>query len=155
TVAQPDSDALLGRRNDIVNFYRNGGGVRAFSDGGINSAAPATRGGGGTLARCDHYYEFLPFPATCDTGGGSITTTPAGQAIGLQDSFYEFAHNNFVTPDPSSPLQVGATSVPGSGAAARGTTVLTVPETLFTDMPAQPTIASVASAAACNGSFQA
>jgi Big-like domain-containing protein len=154
-VAQPDSDALLARRNDIVNFYRNGGGVMAFSGGGINPAGPATRGGSGTLARCDHYYEFLPFPATCDAGGGSITATPAGQAIGLQDTFYEFAHNNFQPPDPGSPLQVGATSVPGSDAAARGTTVPTVPETLFTDIPAQPTIASVASAAACTGSFQA
>jgi hypothetical protein len=152
-VAQPDSDALLARRNDIVNFYRNGGGVMAFSGGGINAASPLTRGGSGTLARCDHYYEFLPFPATCDAGGGNITTTPAGQAIGLQDEFYEFAHNGFQAPAAGSPLQVGATLAPGSDMATRG--AQSIPETLFTDMPISPTIASVASAAACTGSFQA
>lgn len=154
-LAQPDSDALAARKADILNFFHNGGGVMAFSGGGVNSKtpSPSTRGGSGTLARCNHYYDFLPLAAFCDAGGGGVTTTPAGQGIGLQDSFYGSTHNVFLPPAADSPLQIGAVT-DNSDNAARGTLPAPQPQTLFADVPLQPTIASAGSAAACTGSFQ-
>lgn len=154
-VAQPDSDALAARKADILNFFRNGGGVMAFSGGGVEEVITAgTRGGSGTLARCNHYYDFLPLAAFCDAGSGSVLTTPAGQGIGLQDSFYESSHNAFQPPAADSPLQIGAV-LDNSDSAVRGNLAPSQPQTLFADLPLQPTIASVASVAACTGSFQA
>jgi hypothetical protein len=150
---QPDSDAMVARKGDILNFFRNGGGVVAFA-GGAGCAGGGARGGCGTLARCDHYYEFTPLPVTCANNGGSVTVTPAGAGIGLIDNDYGSSHNAFQIPDPSSPLQIGAV-IDTNDAAGRGPVVAPVPQTLFADVPPQPTIASVGSTAACNGSFQA
>jgi len=156
TLSQPDSDALAARKADILNFFRNGGGVMAFSGGEVGGVpGSAARGGSGTLARCAHYYEFSPIPIpACALGDANVATTPAGQSIGLTDDFYEESHNAFEAPDAGSPLQVGAVLTSSTiEASARGTNS-GQPQTLFADVPLQPTIASVASAAACTGSFQ-
>jgi hypothetical protein len=160
-LSQPDSDALAARKADILNFFRNGGGVMAFSGGELEGGAkPTTRGSSsGSPERCAHYYDFTPIQVpACAIGDQGVTTTSAGDSIGLQDSFYEESHNAFEAPDAGSPLQVGAVLFvqPPPGAGTRGGGgVAGQPQTLFADVPLQPTIASVASAAACNGSFQA
>jgi hypothetical protein len=82
-----------------------------------------------------------------------VTVTPAGAGIGLMDSDYGSSHNTFQTPDASSPLQIGAV-IGSPDVASRGSIAIGEPQTLFADVPLQPTIASVASAAACTGSFQ-
>jgi hypothetical protein len=92
----------------------------------------------------------MPFPVACASGGGSVTVTPAGAGIGLIDDDYGSSHNTFMAPDASSPLQIGA--VTSNNNDVRGTFV-PEPQTLFADVALQPTIASAASAAACNGSF--
>ena len=156
-LSQPDSDALAARKADILNFFRNGGGVMAFSGGETGGGgASATRGSTGSPERCNHYYDFTPIQVpNCAIGDQDVTTTSAGDSIGLQDSFYEESHNAFQAPDAGSPLQVGAVLFvqPPPGAGTRGGGgVAGQPQTLFADVPLQPTIASVASAAACNGS---
>ena len=148
---QPDSDAIVARKADILNFFRNGGGLVAFAGGSqCAKATKSTKGGCGSTPRCNHYYEFMPLPVTCASGGGGVTVTPAGAGIGLIDSDYGGSHNVFVAPDASSPLQIGA--VTNNNDDVRGTFV-PQPQTLFADVALQPTIASAASAAACNGSF--
>jgi hypothetical protein len=156
-VSQPDSDAIKARAGEILNFFRNGGGVMAFSGGGFSEEAlTSTRGGSGTPERCNNYYAFLPLAAQCGPGGGSVTTTPAGNGIGLVDDFYGSSHNAFVQPAAGSPLQVGAVlSTNEVPSATRGTLPAPVPQTLFADIPLQPTIASVGSAATCAGAFTA
>ena len=114
-VSQPDSEALKARAAEILNFFRNGGGVMAMSGGETSGGVPAaagrnamTRGGSGTVAQCTNYYAFLPLPVTCSIYGGDVLTTPAGNAIGLTDDLYGFSHNSFEQPPAGSPLQVGA-----------------------------------------------
>jgi hypothetical protein len=164
-VSQPDSEALKARAADILNFFRNGGGVMAMSGGETSGGIPAavgrnamTRGGSGTVAQCTNYYAFLPYPVTCSIYDGDVLTTPAGNGIGLTDDLYGFSHNSFEQPPAGSPLQVGAVlNTEVIDAASRGTTVIppNTPQTLFTDVPLNPTIASVGSAATCTGSFSA
>jgi hypothetical protein len=147
---QPDSDAIAARKADIANFFRNGGGLVAFAGGSQCAGLKTTKGGCGSTPRCNHYYEFMPFPVACASGGGDVSVTPAGAGIGLIDDDYGSSHNTFLAPDAGSPLQIGA--VTNNNSDARGTFV-PEPQTLFADVPLQPTIASAASAAACNGSF--
>lgn len=163
-LSQPDSDALKARAGDILNFFRNGGGVMAFSGGvatggvaAVKSNA-ATRGGGsGTLERCNNYYAFLPLGVQCSPFTGGVLTTAAGNGIGLVDDFYGSSHNTFEQPPAGSPLQVGAVLNSDQIDASRGVVVIppNVPQTLFADVPLQPTIASVATAATCTGTFTA
>jgi Bacterial Ig domain len=152
--AQPDSDAIALRKADIANFFRNGGGVVAFS-GGSACGDTILKGACTSLPRCNHYYEFLPLPVVCNGGGGDVTVTPAGAGIGLIDADYGGSHNAFEPPDASSPLQVGAV-LSGDNSDARGgggPSVPGQPQTLFSDSANQPTIGSAASAATCAGSF--
>jgi hypothetical protein len=155
---QPDSDAIALRKADIANFFRNGGGVVAFA-GGAQCAEESVKRGDTCLVdltRCNHYYEFTPLPVACSTGGGDVTVTPAGAGIGLIDDDYGSSHNTFEFPDAGSPVQVGAVlsddvaDLRGGGA---GPSVPGQPQTLFADVPLQPTIASAGSAATCTGSF--
>jgi hypothetical protein len=161
-LAQPDSDALAARKADILNFFLNGGGVMAFSGGEVQGGELLkTRGSSsGSPARCAHYYDFLPIAApSCAVGDSDVTTTTAGQGIGLQDVYYEESHNAFQAPDPSSPLQIGAVLSSdiikvGQRSGSRGEGgVDGTPQTLFADVPNQPTVTAAASAATCTGSF--
>lgn len=164
-VSQPDSEALKARAADILNFFRNGGGVMAMSGGETSGGGvaavgrnAATRGGSGTVEQCTNYYAFLPLPVTCTIYDGDVLTTPAGNAIGLTDEQYGFSHNSFEQPPAGSPLQVGAVlNTEIISAAARGAAAIppNTPQTLFADIPLQPTIASVGSAATCTGTFTA
>jgi hypothetical protein len=116
-----DSNALIARKNDIANFFNQGGGIFALA-GDSNGDDPA-----------DPYYQFVPI----GIGGKQVTSpfrlTPEGQALGFEDSVNGIGtnddinccptHNSFQEPAPGSALKV----------AERDSSVPPAPETLFAD----------------------
>jgi hypothetical protein len=118
----PDSVAINARAGDISTFFNAGGGVLAFA-GDFNAD--------GLDSPPDTYYRFLPIPLGGRDVSAPFTLTPAGIALGLQDSRNGVGqnddinccptHNSFQEPPPGSALQVAERDRAGA------------PETLFAE----------------------
>jgi hypothetical protein len=114
-----DSSALNARKNDIANFFNQGGGIFALA-GDINGDDPA-----------DPYYQFIPIGIGGKQVASPFRLTPEGQALGFQDSVNGIGtnddinccptHNSFQEPAAGSALKV----------AERDSSVPPAPETLF------------------------
>ena len=104
----PDSVAVNARSSDIASFFNEGGGVLAFA-GDFNADGDDANGP-------ETYYRFLPIPLGGKDVSAPFTLTPAGIALGFQDSrngigtFDDInccpTHNSFQEPPPGSALQV-------------------------------------------------
>ena len=120
-ISTADSAALIARKNDIANFFNQGGGIFALA-GDSNGDDPA-----------DPYYQFVPIGIGGKQVASPFRLTPEGQALGFQDSVNGIGtnddinccptHNSFQEPPAGSALKV----------AERDSSVPPAPETLFAD----------------------
>ncbi len=120
-ISVADSAALIARKNDIANFFNQGGGIFALA-GDSNGDDPA-----------DPYYQFVPIGIGGKQVASPFRLTPEGQALGFQDSVNGIGtnddinccptHNSFQEPPAGGALKV----------AERDSSVPPAPETLFAD----------------------
>jgi hypothetical protein len=104
----PDSVAINARSSDVARFFNEGGGVLAFA-GDSNADGDDANGP-------ETYYRFLPIPLGGKNVNAPFTLTPAGIALGFQDSHNGIGtfddinccptHNSFQEPPAGSALQV-------------------------------------------------
>jgi hypothetical protein len=116
-----DSAAINARKNDIANFFNQGGGIFALA-GDFNGDDPA-----------DPYYQFVPIGIGGKQVASPFRLTPEGQQLGFHDSVNGIGtnddinccptHNSFQEPPAGSALQV----------AERDSSVPPAPETLFAE----------------------
>lgn len=94
---QDELDVLNSRRQQLIDYVNNGGGIVAFSESGARAVPPGEYSG--TL---HHRFAFIPFavsPAKFNQGESDIRTTAFGRLIGLadEDVNHHVSHNIFLT----------------------------------------------------------
>ena len=88
-ISVADSAALIARKNDIANFFNQGGGIFALA-GDSNGDDPA-----------DPYYQFVPIGIGGKQVASPFRLTPEGQALGFQDSVNGIGTNDDINCCPT------------------------------------------------------